>query len=514
MYCHNCGTQLKDGTRFCPNCGAAQYKAWNGSEPAQENRTDASAQQYRNPGAGRRIDPRPEQGNTMDKAASTVSSGNPHLSAKKKGGLKWVIVAIALIVVVIWAFKPDDFAGKQSKTPDSGKITNGGQSVSIQDGLQDIEDIVPDDVPIIVDEASLFTIDDVEDYDEYNRLKQKFDDELDTVIRAKKPRVCVVSVVPEFVSANNYDTLGERYGYPYFWMSSCGTSGGGRALWEGHDLRWIYYDFTYSCDDSQIAHMQNEIDAAREEYLSLIPADADAWKAAKTVHDELIRRVTYDQTKNGTHCHDIYGALVENSAVCQGYAYAFSYVMREWTMRTGRQYYPGYNYYHVVVSEDHAWNTIGEQTNDTNMDVTWDDLDMTDTNGEPYILYSYFGLTTDEIQKVDSHENVVGHNQNDSDGAMYDPQPFNYHRHEGYYFSSFDVDAIAAAFYEQYSAGSNVLTVKFENQADYDRARTWADANKQELWDILGYCGYYDRYYCWMEDELLTISIGLNAPAE
>ncbi len=34
LFCQNCGTQLEDGAKFCPNCGAAQQNAAAGPEPA------------------------------------------------------------------------------------------------------------------------------------------------------------------------------------------------------------------------------------------------------------------------------------------------------------------------------------------------------------------------------------------------------------------------------------------------------------------------------------------------
>lgn len=474
MFCLKCGKQLPENARFCPNCG-----------------TDQSAVLSR-----------------------TVSSAAPVQPKRKEtkslrdnlGAAFWVLVGIGLIVWGFWPDKPDEEQSFSEKVE---------QSEAVENQLPDIEDLVPEGIPIIVDEARLlFKGDSDYTYEEFDRLEQKFDEQLDAALRACAPRVCIMSPFLQSTSVQNFDTLGERYGYPYFWLSSYGPANGGRAMWEGHEIPWIYYDFNYSCDGEQIVRMQAEVDSAVEQYLSLIPENADVWEAAKIVHDELIRRVTYDQSMNGTHCHDIYGALVEGSAVCQGYAYAFSHVMQEWTVRTGRQYHQGINYYPAVISEDHSWNIVGgDATYDENLDVTWDDKDMTDINGEPYILYSYFGLTTEEIKKVDSHESVLGLNRNDDDTVLFDPHYFNYHRHEGYYLDSFDVDAITAIFRKQYDAGANnVLTVKFENQEDYERARTWTDGNEQELWDILGRIGYYDYYYYWLEDELRTISIGLNAP--
>lgn len=380
----------------------------------------------------------------------------------------------------------------------------------------DIEEMVPAGVPILVDEAGmLFSHTEGEvDYDEYDRLKEQFDAELDAALRDRVPKVCVVSPALDFVSAQGYDTLGERYGYPYFWLDSYGETPTIRNMWNGELMTYNYYLFTYTEDADQMDTMQAEIDAAVEDYLSRIPEDADAWQAAKIVHDELIRRVTYDEAENNVmHSHDIYGALVQNSAVCQGYAFAFSYVMREWTQRTGRELRAGVNYYPAILSEDHAWNTVGGATYDENMDVTWDDPDMVDANGNPYIFYSYFGLTTEEMQKVDEHE-ATGVNRNDDEYYLADPEPFNYYRHEGYYLTSYDIDAIANAFAAQMAAGSNLLTVKFENEEDFLRAKSWPEDNAQELYDIMARVGYSDGALFWSHDDVLTCSIGLYPPPE
>lgn len=266
--------------------------------------------------------------------------------------------------------------------------------------------------------------------------------------------------------------------------------------------------------DEQIPDMQTQLDAARERYLRLIPADADAWTAARIVHDEMVRSISLDKSERRPHGGDIYGALVENTAVCLGYACAFSYIMTEWERRCADEspaVSGGVNSYRVVESDDHAWNDARLSDGDDRMiDVTWDDTDWTDAYGEPYVLYNYFGLTREEIETIDSHE-ISGQNQPSAhDGVP--GQYGSYHRHEGYYLTSFDLSAVASVLAGQYSAGKNVLTVRFERQEDYARIKTWTDSGAREGRDILSQIGYTGAYlYTWMDGGRI-FNILLNCP--
>ena len=134
-----------------------------------------------------------------------------------------------------------------------------------------------------------------------------------------------------------------------------------------------YVSFTYNCTAEEIPEMQAEIDETAEEILSKIPSGADQWEAARIIHDELCRRVTYDQSLKGEHIRDIYGALVEGSAVCVGYAYAFDYLMEKAVSDSSCG---------TLESDDrtHAWNLVRFQEGDDDyalfLDVTWDDTDL------------------------------------------------------------------------------------------------------------------------------------------
>ena len=113
----------------------------------------------------------------------------------------------------------------------------------------------------------------------------------------------------------------------------------------------------------------------------------------KIVHDYVAKTVAYDSytAENienlGTtlpHSFDIYGAAVEGKAVCEGYSKLFQYLC----------YLVGINSNQVAGISgggNHMWNTVFIDGKWYQTDVTWDD-------GDDFIGYNYFNLTTEEIK--------------------------------------------------------------------------------------------------------------------
>lgn len=481
MYCHNCGKPLPEGAKFCPACGAEQ-RAWNA-------------------GAGGQSAPPPSPGPGAARQAGASPAAAP---AKKRRLLSpGLLVAVIVIGVILWGLWPSPLGSKENS-----EVGNDFLKALKADHLA-----VDADTRVIVDGRA---------------LPEKFADEqipdmqtqLDDAIRDMAEHILVVS----FDELISFDTMGQAFAYPYFWIDADGISVSDLqwVSWEGEMTAFRYYTLEYNVDADGRDAMQSQIDAAVEQYMALIPTDADEWQAAKIVHDEMVRRITYDQSMSRTHRADIYGGLVENSAVCSGYTYTFSYLMHAWDERAGRKPYQsdsdywqenfGTNCYPAVMSEDHGWNLIySVQTPDGNLDVTWDDLDVTDKYGQPYILYNYFGLTSSEISLVDSHIRSGSRLFTMATGGA-DGETFNYHKHEGYYLTAFDLDAITSAFARQYAAGSNVLTVRFADQADFARIKAWAGTNAQECYQVLASIGYSGTYASTSADELLTFNILLDYP--
>lgn len=115
------------------------------------------------------------------------------------------------------------------------------------------------------------------------------------------------------------------------------------------------------------------------------------------IHDyfgELISYYKYENINDiPNKCHNIYGALVDKSAVCDGIAKALQIL------------YDRVNINSLVVSgylksEPHAWNLV-------NIDNQWYHTDLTsnksiEVNENNLVVHSYFNINTDEIKETHS----------------------------------------------------------------------------------------------------------------
>lgn len=88
------------------------------------------------------------------------------------------------------------------------------------------------------------------------------------------------------------------------------------------------------------------------------------------VHNYLIDTVEYD-VNAGTGIRDIYGTLINQKAVCEGYAKAFKYIMDELEIPCILVCGTATN--SVGVTENHAWNYVQIDGVWYAVDVTWDD---------------------------------------------------------------------------------------------------------------------------------------------
>lgn len=117
----------------------------------------------------------------------------------------------------------------------------------------------------------------------------------------------------------------------------------------------------------------------------------------KIVHDYLVDTIEYD-VEAGKNVYNIYGALVDKQAVCEGYARTYKLILDELGIPciiacgTGRN--------SSGETESHAWNYVQIDDNWYAVDVTWDDPviigngSLTDT-----LKYRYFLVGSDEFFK-------------------------------------------------------------------------------------------------------------------
>ncbi|MGN0696230.1 MAG: transglutaminase domain-containing protein [Oscillospiraceae bacterium] len=183
----------------------------------------------------------------------------------------------------------------------------------------------------------------------------------------------------------------------------------------------IKFSYKYSAEEVNI--MLRETEKAADKIMVQITADMDEYDIVKLFHDSLIINCKNDE--NGQYVDNVYGALVDGKALCEGYAKAFSYLCG----RAGIE--------NVIVTgkttTDHMWNMVKLDGNWYHVDVTWDHPSAIITDAYPdAVMYNYF-----LISDADAAENRT------IDNDYFEPpratgSVMNYFYHEGMYADSYD----------------------------------------------------------------------------
>ena len=164
----------------------------------------------------------------------------------------------------------------------------------------------------------------------------------------------------------------------------------------------------YSVD--KLSVMLDELVSSADKLISEIPAGADDFEKIVFVHDYIVNHTTYDVAGAELIEKDLYGVgekglfgtaygcLVEGSAVCQGYAEAFQYIMNRIGIECGMCR-------GSVSDGPHVWNYVKLNNKYYWIDVTWDDPVPEEGNEE--ILRHTYCLIDDE-RMLKSH--IVDYN--------------------------------------------------------------------------------------------------------
>ncbi|MBQ4602721.1 MAG: S-layer homology domain-containing protein [Clostridia bacterium] len=176
-----------------------------------------------------------------------------------------------------------------------------------------------------------------------------------------------------------------------------------------------YLYFTYHYDAATYQRMYDDcVSAAKKMTADLVNNKSltDVTKAL-ILHDRIIADCEYDLAgvsagNISNESQEMYGALVDGVASCQGYAYAYMYLLRE----------VGIDSY-ICSSEDmhHDWNIVILNGKKYHVDVTFDDP-VQDVTGRVY--HDYFLLSTAALKKAE-------HNFNDYDTSPSDTTYDNYY---------------------------------------------------------------------------------------
>ena len=113
----------------------------------------------------------------------------------------------------------------------------------------------------------------------------------------------------------------------------------------------------------------NEIESVRNNIVSR--KTGNTYQDIKMVHDFLIDNIEYDSTLSSENIYNIYGALINNKCVCEGYAKAFKYLLDGMGIECNLVIGKATN--SKGLSENHAWNYVKIDNSYYAVDVTWDD---------------------------------------------------------------------------------------------------------------------------------------------
>ncbi|GAA0745006.1 DUF5050 domain-containing protein [Clostridium oceanicum] len=149
-------------------------------------------------------------------------------------------------------------------------------------------------------------------------------------------------------------------------------------------------ELKYNYNSTTVASMKKSFQSKIDEILSsLIRDDMSYIEKEIAIHDYIVLNTTYD-TKNivSENSYTAYGALIENVAVCDGYAKAMQILLNKVGIKTIRV--TG-----TSQGESHAWNIVNIYGKNYHVDSTWNDP----VPDKGYSSYKYLNLSDNEIEK-------------------------------------------------------------------------------------------------------------------
>ncbi|MBQ3264664.1 MAG: hypothetical protein IJH07_02700 [Ruminococcus sp.] len=190
----------------------------------------------------------------------------------------------------------------------------------------------------------------------------------------------------------------ELQGYP---MKESQVRTALKAMTDDHpEIFWMTGTMGFYSDDSktvvqvysnysaeEVDERVNAVRAAANEFYASVPDGLSEFDREVTVHDYLLEHVAYDDNvdtinfdNNDPDVYTVYGALVNQVTVCEGYARAFQMLLNglgvDCVGVMGQSH-----------DQMHMWNAVRLGGSWYQADVTWDDRE------ETYARYIYFNVT-------------------------------------------------------------------------------------------------------------------------
>ncbi len=234
---------------------------------------------------------------------------------------------------------------------------------------------------------------------------------------------------------------------------------------DGTSRMTIYEDYTemspgYTCPASEKEVRQAQIDAAVQQCMAGIGADASDYEKIRYVYEYIVNTVDYDE--NAPDNQNIYSALALRRSVCAGYSRAAQYLLKNMGIQC--IYVIG----NIAGQGAHAWNIVQCGGKYYQMDTTFGDpVFLEEESGESLpgssINYDYLCCTDAEIAIDHVQDDFVEYPACSSDDL-------NYYRMNGMYYESFDQEELLGRMNDSIYSGSDTFVCKFADTGLYDAA--------------------------------------------
>ena len=231
------------------------------------------------------------------------------------------------------------------------------------------------------------------------------------------------------------------------------------------EIQYLTFTGKYTYTKDERDSFENGINAYVNCCIGGVDSNASEYEKVKYVYEYIAEHTEY--VTSASDNQNILSVFLHGESVCQGYAKAMQYILYEMGIQsaivTGKAY----------TGEGHAWNLVNIDDAYYYVDVTWGDSDYVingvDATGEMPLNYDFLNITTEELERTHTIDNIV-------------PMPAcistinNYYVKEGIYFTDYDVLQISSAFGKAYGQGDSVVTLKCADetafQAMYDELIT------------------------------------------
>ena len=152
---------------------------------------------------------------------------------------------------------------------------------------------------------------------------------------------------------------------------------------------------THTYTNEQITKIEQKIEEIKQKILTNDMSTEDKIKA---IHDYIINNTKYDTDRSDKkvtkyESDNAYGTLIENYAICGGYADSMKLFLEDLNI-------PNYK----ISSENHIWNLVYLNNNWYHLDLTWDDPVATD--GKDILEYDYFLITSEELKNMQTDQHI------------------------------------------------------------------------------------------------------------